>query len=328
MDDGKIIEIYKKLPPLRKEVLKRILVGYSTLKIAEQLCDGSKQSVTAHLKEIYKNYKNFLTDADPESKRSHLIIVFYTQAPSLVAQLGIELGVPILDRDKPRQFGSLVDEYTFKMLPVNEDEIPVLQGLGRRYFNSQDHLPTKLLKSWYEKDSNSFRKIQNKNGRTVGFFIVLFIKLEWFDQFANGNLIERELTFSKIISSQERQGVQENYIYISVVAGESGHMVTNVCMLLCLAKYLDRIRFYRKVDRLYAMAATDSGRDLMRNNLNFHLYRHATERRDGEDFFEADITDIRTSLFDYLTETFPAFNRYSSSIDLTNQTDWEPDYKF
>lgn len=75
-----ITAVYERLPNLRREVLDRILVGYSIKQIAQELFQERKDSiacVTAHLKEIYRNYKEFLRDADPESKRSHLIILFY-----------------------------------------------------------------------------------------------------------------------------------------------------------------------------------------------------------------------------------------------------------
>jgi hypothetical protein len=162
-----ITAIYEKLPIKRREVLDRILIGYSIKQIAEELFQERKNAtgcVTAHLKEIYKNYKEFLKDADPESKRSHLIILFYNQAPSLVAKLSIEIGSPLYRSKQAKLFGNLSGEYRFELHKVTKEEIPILQAMGRKYFNVQDHLPTKLLESWHNRDPNSFRKMLNRMG--------------------------------------------------------------------------------------------------------------------------------------------------------------------
>ncbi|MBD2036447.1 hypothetical protein H6F76_15650 [Leptolyngbya sp. FACHB-321] len=324
-----ITAVYERLPNLRRDVLDRILVGYSVKQIAHELFHDRKDSiacVTAHLKEIYRNYKEFLKDADPESKRSHLIILFYNQAPSLVAKIYISIGSPLYSARQPKLFGDLSGEYRYELHKVTREEIPILQAMGRKYFNAQDHLSTKLLESWHTRDPNSFRKMLNKNGRIVGFFIILFPNLNIFSSFSRGSTLERELKASSIISWKERPQEQEDYLYISVIVGENGGMVTNTCILLCLANYIDCIRESRKVNRLYATAATDAGRDLMRDNFRFRLYTPAAERRDDEDFFEADLTEIETTLFDHLIKTFPAFNRYSSNVDFSNEQQWKAVY--
>jgi hypothetical protein len=324
-----IISVYERLPNIRREVLDRILVGYSINQIAQELFQerkNSKACVSAHLKEIYRNYNKFLNDADPESKRSHLIILFYNQAPSLVAKLSIKIGSPLYSGRQSKQFGDLSGEYRYELHKVTKEEIPILQAMGRKYFDVQDHLPTKLLESWHSRDPNSFRKMLNKNGRTVGFFITLFPKLNIFSSFSRGVILEKELRASSLTSSKEHQEDQENYLYISVIVGENGCMVTNTCILLCLAKYIDCIRESRKINKLYATAATEAGRDLIRDNFKFRLYTPASERRDEEDFFEADLTEIKATLFDHLVQTFPAFNRYSSSVDFSNEEQWKAVY--
>ncbi|MFQ4143291.1 hypothetical protein [Chlorogloeopsis sp. ULAP02] len=334
MDNPKIIEIYEKLPKLRREVLELILLGYSKTKIAIDILEGDEARVKFHRKEIYEDFDLFLKHIEPESKLSHLIILFYSETPNLMARLRVELGSPISSRNQLiRQFGEFLDElskeskeYKFELHKVHKQEIPVLQALGRRYFNTQDHLPTKLLESWYEKDPNYFRKIINKNGKLVGFFIILFIKPKYFTDFALGKLIEREIDSSKVFAPEEFRESQEYPLYISVVAGESGHFVINTCILLFLAKYLDKIRELRTVNELYATAATEDRRDIMRDHLGFSVHIPASQRRDGEDFFVANLTSIKTSLFDYLVQEFPKFKRYASNIDLSNEDNWKPVY--
>jgi hypothetical protein len=206
MDRKGIISIYENLPSLRKEVLNRILLGYSTREIADELFNSKTDPVAcvaAHLKEIYKNYRIFLEKADPESKRSHLIILFHSEAPNLIARLKIKLGDPLRFGKRSKQFGDISGEYKFELKKVFKEEIPILQAQGRKYFDAQDHLPTKLLESWHDKDSNSFRKIQNKNGRPVGFFIILFPKSRTIEEFSRGDLIERELKSSLLLSGYQ-----------------------------------------------------------------------------------------------------------------------------
>jgi hypothetical protein len=249
--------------------------------------------------------------------------LFHNEAPGLIARLKIKLGDPLRFGERSRQFGDISGEYRFELRKVFKEEIPILQAKGRRYFDAQDHLPTKLLESWYDKDQNSFRKIVNRNGRTIGFFIILFPKLRAIEEFSKGSLIESELKSSLLLSSQDFHKPQENYAYISVVVGEEGAAITNICIILLLAKYLDCIRSYRKIDKLYATAATDSGHDLM-SSLGFQLYTPASERRDGEDFLESDLTSIDIKLFDYLIQTFVSFKRHSSSLNFNDESTWKP----
>jgi hypothetical protein len=327
MDREDIICIYDKMPNVRKKVLSRILVGYSTREIANELFEARKDPVscvTAHLKETYKNYQNYLSNSDSESKRSHLIILFQNGAPNLLARLKIELGGPLTLIPKPRQFTAEISmEYQFQLEKVSIDEIPDLQSKGRIFFNTQDHLPTKLLESWHYADQNSYRKIVNKNGRIVGFFIILFPKHEHMLAFSRGFLIERSLKRSMLISRKEKQTLQENYAYISVVVGEPGAVINNICIILLLAKYLDCMCSYRDIRKLYAMAATNDGHHLM-SSLGFYLHTPGVERKDGEDFFETNIEELKCTLFEYLTNNLPQFRRHSYNLDLSNLENWLP----
>lgn len=208
---------------------------------------------------------------------------------------------------------------------MSRADIPALQVLGRRYFNTQDHLPTELLRSWHRRDPNGFRKVVNKAGRTVGFFIVLFLKEVVLQQFANGSLVEREISASRIIAADETQRGKEKSCYVSVVAGETGNAIANVCILLALGRYLDELRRFRRIEKLYGMAATNSGKDLMRDHLGFKLCVSGERRRDGEEFFEAEI-DEYPSLFSYLVSNFKAFKRYEDAVDFGNEQAWMPCY--
>jgi hypothetical protein len=329
MDDNELSLIYADLPDLRKEVLNRFLMGYSTKQISNELFIDNRSpisSVQGHLKEIYKNYEYFLINSDSESKRSHLIILFYTYLPALVSKLKIELGSPISLRNKPQQFGTLVNEYEFELYKVSLHEITMLQSMGRQYFGSQDHLPTKLLKDWYKKDENSFRMIKNKNGRIVGFFIILFIKAMTFRLFANGSIIEKDLKYSKIISSTEPLKDNEKHCYISLVVGDDRRYSNNICILLCLAKYLDKVRKHRKFEKVYGMAATESGNKLMQKTFNFHIYTSSIERIDKENFLELDISELDVDFFDYLINKEPGFRDQVPKLFFDNEDDWMPVY--
>jgi hypothetical protein len=182
------------------------------------------------------------------------------------------------------------------------------------------------LESWYEKDPNYFRQIKNKNGRTVGFFIILFIKQKYLTDFALGRMFERDIDASKILTPSEIKNFEETPLYISVVVGKNERAITNTCIILCVARYLDKMREIRKISKLYATAATSNGRELMKDHLGFTLCISGSQRKDGEDFFEADIYD-KPFLFDYLVEKSSPFQRCSLSIsNLNSEDDWKPSY--
>lgn len=329
MDDQGIIEIYDKLPSLRRKVLDQILVGYDKAKIAMNLCEGSDLALKGHLKEIYKNFddyfeKFFHRKIRPEDKIRCLIILFYREVPNLARKINITFG------SKPvSQFGTLIrvsNQNKFTLNRISLGDISMLQNFGQIYFNSQDHLPKSLLESWYKQDSNNFRMMKNKNGDLVGFFIILFVKLLDFIEFAKGDILESDLTGHKIISSNQLQDRDENYLYISAIVGDPNATHTNICMILYFIKYIDLIRKHRKIEKLYATAATDSGRRLMQDHFNFTICTSSINRKDGEDFFELDISKMNTSLFTFFLDRYPHFERYISNIDFSNESDWKPIY--
>lgn len=331
IDDEKIVSIYNELPPKRKEVLNRVLVGWTKKEIGEKLCKDSMPAVRDHLKQLYKNFDNFLigTNEEEHAKYAELIRVFYAEAPTLVAQIRAKYETPKAYHAKRSQFRpaiELANEYSFELQRIKREEIPTLQRIGRRYFETEDHLPTALLESWFDKDPNSFRKMQNKNGRIVGFFIVLFVKAQALSDFARGRLIEADLDASRILSSRELQKQEDDSLLLSAVIGEINHAITNICILLYLARYIDLMRSSRRIAKVYATAATDSGRRLMNEHLGFTLYTPGSTRRDSKDFFELDINQIDDDMFTHLIERFPSFKNYSRNMELGNEAKWKPEY--
>lgn len=56
MTPARAKEIFNKLPPKRKAVLERIVRGETKTKIAADVCDGSTEAVTQHLRQLYKAF--------------------------------------------------------------------------------------------------------------------------------------------------------------------------------------------------------------------------------------------------------------------------------
>jgi uncharacterized protein YjbI with pentapeptide repeats len=81
MDAKTVREIFKNLPPKRKQVLLRVLADDSKQKIACELCDGSEDAVQQNLRQLYKN---FHIDGDRERKQPALIKLFARCMPELL----------------------------------------------------------------------------------------------------------------------------------------------------------------------------------------------------------------------------------------------------
>ena len=329
MDHERLIRIYNALPELRMKVLHQMLLGKRKKTIADELRIYSIDAVTAHFKEIYKAFKVFLEGADPESKRAEIVRVFYSEAPLLVARIRIQYRSTVPLGDKPIQFGPAIEkinEYKFELSKVRTDEIPSLQLFGRKYFKAENHLPTELIESWHEVDTNSIRKMTNLNGRLNGFFIILFLKSDYLIEFLNGRLKEACFTQAAILSDKWIPTMHESCVYISVVVGETGHSISNICIILLLAKYIDLIRMHRRVSMLCATSATESGKSLLVDHLGFRLLSAAEDRIDKDDLYATEIVDDNVPLFSLLIERYPAFQHCSHNLDLSNQCSWAPIY--
>lgn len=333
-DSEEILKIYNQLPLLRKAVLQRVLVGQTKLEITMSLRNKSEIALKAHLKEIYKNFdecfkRYFDSYIKPDEKIRYLIILFYRETPDLMTQININFGYkrPI---NPYESVVKTLNESKFILSRIDIKEIPIIQSLGQRFFDSKDHLPKILLESWYKKDPNSFRVMRNKNGRIVGFFIILFIKISAFNYFAKGLITEKDLTSDKILSFKEPQNKFENQLFISAVVGEQSMDYISFCIIGYLIRYIDMLRLCRKIEKIYASSATDSGRKLLQDHFEFAICSPSQYRKDAEDFFEKDISNIdrNLSLFGYYLDKYLYFKRFSSNMDLTNESEWKPIYEF
>jgi hypothetical protein len=332
--DDEILSIYNdKLPDLRRKVLDRLLMGYSTQQIADELFTKTKNrinSVHSHYTCLYEDFKDYLKNADPQTHRVHLVILFYTYERDLISELNAELGSQVILKSKPSPLIDLAGKSKFQLQKVTKEEIKKLHGFGRTFFDAQDHLPLSVYQSWYEKDNNSFRKMTDGNGITVGYFIILFMGKLSFDKFTDGVLTEKDLKYKTILSAQGAETPTNNHCYISVVAGESGNRIARICILFCLLKYLDKIseNDSRKIKKIYGLAATNIGEILMKK-AKFSIYTNSEVRQDREDLFELNFTDFinsNTGFLDYCIDISPTLGKYASRIDFTKEDDWMPVY--
>lgn len=341
--DSKILSIYKKLPEIRKNVLNRLLMGYSTKQIADDLFKengDSEGNVRFHYRCLYEDYKAHITNEG--TKITQIIILFHLYENDLISEIYSTIGSPL--KFKP-PICELPDESIFKLQKVTKQEVKKLHGFGRKFFDEKDHFPLSVYQYWHDTDKNSFRKMTNKNGELMGYFVILFIDKISFNQFAEGYLTEKDLKPKKIkgknfktspiISSNDKISTDEEIIpeekcYLSVVVGKSGNKKAGACILLCLIKYLDKIRTYksREFQKIYGLAATEHGRNLMKI-ANFYMYKNSKESTDNEDFFELNFDnfiDKYTSFLDYCINIKPILIRCKSFVDFTNEDDWIPDY--
>ncbi|GEM_PF-5303128 len=210
--------------------------------------------------------------------------------------------------------------YRFDLFPALEEDIPEIHRLCEEYFGD-DLLPAELRRDWLKRDRNSFRVMKNLNGRIVSFFTVLFVKDYYFSQFIRGNLIERDLLDHSIISQTTAQGPGEDSIYISVVVGKENSKL-GLCTLLYLVKYIDLLRRFRRIDKIYALAATDAGRRNI-ELLNFELYSSASKRKDKEDLYIFDCEKI-SNLYQHLEDVYPLFKEGLHNIELKSEDRWKP----
>jgi hypothetical protein len=214
----------------------------------------------------------------------------------------------------------------YDLYPIDNERIIEIPLFGQRYFRIEDCLPLDLLRSWNARDPNGIRVLRSPDGAVQGLFMVFFLRREALDAFASGRMIEREITADHLLSPVDTQDDGEDALYLSSLVcrplqGSAGTLST--LLMLYLLKYIDLLREHRRIDRLNAIAATEWGEKFLGRRLGFTIRTPAPLRRDGENFYELDITGI-PSLFQDMIRRSDAIRSLAASIG--DPDSWAPKF--
>lgn len=150
---------------------------------------------------------------------------------------------------------------------------------------------------WLGRNPQAFHSLK-KEGRRIGYITVLPVDLQELEPFIRGEVPESEIPAAAILSPNERARAAALYVPALVVDGdvyEQVYAVDEIIKQFLLGRRLATICEPRKLQLVYALAATDFGEKLMTRSFGFSKLQDARDRKDDQHLYCAPFATLRTA---------------------------------
>lgn len=185
----------------------------------------------------------------------------------------------------------------YPIRPARDPDVSVIAARETQFFGS-DALPEELLRAWFHRNPAAFSVVFDPMGAMVAHIVLLPVRLERFEPFLAGHIIERDLGPDAIWPQGERNQVAAVYVE-SVIAGlapDRPVAAFAVASLLSNARGLvTRIAGPRSRPRVYAMSVSPEAERLLRR-LGFAIVSPRDGRADHHDLWAADYAVLHRGL--------------------------------
>jgi hypothetical protein len=162
----------------------------------------------------------------------------------------------------------------------------LIAQLEAAVYSTTDAIPEGVLREWYSANSTGFSIVKTADGTPIGHLDLLPMKPKTLEAFLKGDIIEREIRGDSLYSAQEKQLIKHLYVESIVVRPPKplSNAFAVVSVLSNFAAIIERIADLGNVEKVYAIAATNPGEEIMRD-LGFELECDGDRRRDGHKLF-------------------------------------------
>jgi hypothetical protein len=229
--------------------------------------------------------------------------------PSILLLAAVLLGLFIwlllrrFRREKPRQISAIkVDDITdrYSIKQATPEEIEWIAQLEAKVYTDppEDAIPEQILREWYESNRSGF-SVMRMNGRKMGHIDILPLRPKTLESFIEGHIKERDIRGDCLYSPDEKAGVRNLYVESIIIRDDDDHEKPSpmalkflLCNFITLTKRLCDIN---AVERVYAIAATEDGEELMRS-LGFKQVKSGQQRADHHNLYVAEFGTLRERL--------------------------------
>lgn len=177
------------------------------------------------------------------------------------------------------------------------------------------------LIEWFDANPKGFSVIKEKGGSRVGHLDLLPIRPRTRDALIEGKITEGEIRGDSLYSERERDDVTDIYCEGIIIQAPKGtptgaaEMVKAVAMrsvLFNITAVLERIANPKNLKFVYAIAASDSGRDVL-EHLGFEVQSVAEHRKDKHDLFQIEygvlLDKVEKLISGHVKATSPALSK-------------------
>lgn len=180
----------------------------------------------------------------------------------------------------------------YKIEPASKDDIRWIEKFETEMYPTEDAVPGGILQKWYSQNPNGFSIIKH-NHEAIGHVDVLPLKPNILEIFIDGGITERQIRSDDLFSAGERELVRTIYVEsLAIAASPASRRAPAVRhLLLNMTDVVSRVGDPRRIENIYAVAATESGNRLLRR-LGFCIVSSAKNRKDQHDLYTTRLASL------------------------------------
>jgi hypothetical protein len=181
---------------------------------------------------------------------------------------------------------------TISINPASMEDIEWIAQLESELFTGADVIPVELLKEWYNTNPTGFFVFKTSDGVRVGHINILPLRPQILELFLEGKIIERQIRGESLFTPVEKKSIKN--LYIECLAVKPVGRIRAAVLYALMSEFVSMICNICPVDnmeKIYAVAATVQGEQIMRN-FGFKVIREDAARQDGHKLFEADVKEL------------------------------------
>lgn len=162
-------------------------------------------------------------------------------------------------------------------------DLELVAALEEEVYEPADRVPRELARSWFERNDRMIRLLVGPRDAFLGYYWIVPVRGPVLSEFVAGRLTEWDFRAEDIAAPEEMFACEEMYLCsMAMVRRQSRALLVLIEDLTAL---LEEYRTMGRLRRLYAIAASVEGRNLLRRHLGFRLLLPGSQRRDGHDAY-------------------------------------------
>lgn len=174
--------------------------------------------------------------------------------------------------------------------PYHKKFLRAANELARTHYG-KNALGYGVVKKWYEKNPLLITILTDEHNKFVGYFDILPLTDIFGQKFIEGIVKESDISHSDILGPEEMQKTE--YLYFAGISvkdpySQKGRKYGSILIYSAMV-YLDSLYDLNEGKKLYAIAASDCGRNILKK-LKFRIETDETERKDKLDLYSRMIT--------------------------------------
>jgi hypothetical protein len=181
----------------------------------------------------------------------------------------------------------------FRVEPATNGDIAWIAELEAAVYSKSDAVPEQTLREWFSVNPTGFSIVRDPSGKAIGHLDILPLRPVTMEAFCKGNIVEREIRGDSLYTPTDRSSITTLYVESVILVPEKPMMKgpALLCLLDNLGAILDRIADAKTVEKLYAIAATTAGENLLKK-LSFEVESVGERRRDAHGLFVACVANV------------------------------------